>query len=39
MAEKKVIQKVVRWPCGVCGRHIGNKSSKSFKKSASLVGG
>jgi len=25
---QKVTQKAVRWPCGVCGRGIGNKSSK-----------
>jgi len=24
--RQKVTQKVVRWPCGVCGRGIGNNS-------------
>jgi len=23
---QKVTQKAVRWPCGVCGRSIGNNS-------------
>ena len=22
---QKVMQKAVRWPCGVCGRGVGNK--------------
>ena len=24
--QQNVIQKAVRWPCGVCGRGIGNNS-------------
>jgi len=24
--QQKVMQKAVRWPCGVCGRCIGNNS-------------
>ena len=24
--RQKVMQKAVRWPCGVCGRGIGNNS-------------
>jgi len=24
--QQKVMQKAVRWPCGVCGRGIGNIS-------------
>jgi len=23
---QKVMQKTVRWPCGVCGRGVGNNS-------------
>jgi len=23
---QKVTQKAVRWPCGVCGRRVGNNS-------------
>ena len=31
---QQVMQKAVRWPCGVCGRGIGNKSIQctSFQK-------
>jgi len=24
--QQKVMQKAVRWPCGVCGRGVGNNS-------------
>jgi len=24
--QQKVMQKTVRWPCGVCGRDVGNNS-------------
>jgi len=24
--QQKVMQKVVRWPCGVCSRGVGNNS-------------
>jgi len=23
--QQKVMQKAVRWPCGVCGRGVGNR--------------
>ena len=26
--RQKVTQKAVRWPCGVCGRSIGNNSNQ-----------
>jgi len=24
--RQKIMQKAVRWPCGVCGRGVGNNS-------------
>jgi len=24
--RQKLMQKAVRWPCGVCGRHVGSNS-------------
>ena len=24
--RQKIMQKAVRWPCGVCGRAVGNNS-------------
>jgi len=32
--RQKVTQKAVRWPCGVCGRGVGNTSiqSNSYQK-------
>jgi len=29
---QKVIQKAARWPCGVCGRGVGNNSIQCFQR-------
>jgi len=29
---QKVMQKAVRWPCGVCGRGVGNNSIQFTQK-------
>ena len=30
--QQKVMQKVIRWPCGVCGRNVGNNSIQSASR-------
>jgi len=30
--QQKVTQKIVIWPCGVCGRGIGNNSIQWYKQ-------
>ena len=36
--QQKVTQKAVRWPCGVCGRGVGNNSVRCTSCHLSEVG-